>query len=148
MLYFDASALVKRYVREAESAHVRRLFTSTVPATSRYSAVEIASAINRRAREGAIEAASRTRAIAAMNRELDAVLLVELTSTIVDRSHALLKRHDLRAGDAVQLASCLHLQERIDRDVTMVTFDDRLSDAARREGLTLAPTSSSSRPAR
>ncbi len=32
MRYFDASALVKRYVREADSARVRRLFRSDVPA--------------------------------------------------------------------------------------------------------------------
>ena len=44
MRYFDASALVKRYVREEGSAKVRRLISSDTPATSRLSEVEVASA--------------------------------------------------------------------------------------------------------
>ena len=48
MRYFDASALAKRYVREKGSLKVRRLLASDVPATSRLSAVEIASALMRR----------------------------------------------------------------------------------------------------
>ena len=39
--YFDASALVKRYVRERGSVTVRRLLASHVAATSRLSEVEI-----------------------------------------------------------------------------------------------------------
>ncbi len=48
MRYFDASALAKRYVREKGSVKVRRLLSSHLPATSRYSALEIASALARR----------------------------------------------------------------------------------------------------
>jgi len=66
MRYFDASALAKRYVREKGSAKVRRLLSSDVAATSRYSAVEIASALARRAREGAISPDDRERTLAAL----------------------------------------------------------------------------------
>ncbi len=45
MRYFDASALVKRYLREKGSAEVRRLLASDTPATSRLSQVEVASAL-------------------------------------------------------------------------------------------------------
>jgi predicted nucleic acid-binding protein len=41
MLYFDANALAKRYVREKGSLEVRRLLASDVPGTSRYSVVEL-----------------------------------------------------------------------------------------------------------
>jgi hypothetical protein len=136
MRYFDASALVKRYVRERGSAKVRRLIASGTPATSRLSEVEIASAVGRRAREGAFSVAERDRALAALERDFSVMFVVELTAEITARARALLQRHELRAGDAIQLASCLYLQDQIGEDVSLIAFDDRLTQAARREGLT------------
>jgi predicted nucleic acid-binding protein len=51
--YFDASALVKRYVRETGSVMVRRLLAAGIVASSRLSEVEVSSGVIRRAREGA-----------------------------------------------------------------------------------------------
>lgn len=135
MRYFDASALAKRYVREAGSLKVRRLLASDVPATSRLSEVEIASALMRRTREGAISDEQRERAFLALEMDMAAMLVVELTPEVVTRAHALLKRHVLRAGDAIQLASCLHLKEELDDEMVMIAFDDRLNAAARLEGV-------------
>ncbi|MFN2446728.1 MAG: type II toxin-antitoxin system VapC family toxin [Vicinamibacterales bacterium] len=133
MRYFDASALAKRYVREKGSLKVRRLLSSDVPATSRLSAVEIVSALMRRSREGALTDKERRRALAALEADMAAMLVVELTPEIVTRAQALLMRHPLRAGDAIQLASCLYLQEELEDEPTLVAFDARLVAAARRE---------------
>ncbi len=135
MRYFDASALAKRYVREKGSLKVRCLLSVDVPATSRLSSVEIVSALIRRSREGAISEAQRERALAMVEADLAAMLVIELTPAIVGRAHALLRRHTLRAGDAIQLASCLYLQDAIDDEMTFVAFDRRLVDAARAERL-------------
>jgi predicted nucleic acid-binding protein len=135
MRYFDASALVKRYVREQGTTKVRRLLASGVPATSRFSAIEIASALARRAREGAFTDEARDGAIAAFETDLSGMLVVELTATIVTRAQALLRRHALRAADAVQLASCLYIQAELGEETSFVAFDDRLTTAARSEGL-------------
>ena len=62
----DASALVKRYVREAGSITVRRLLASGIPASSRLSEVEVSSGIIRRAREGAFTTPRRDRMLAAL----------------------------------------------------------------------------------
>jgi predicted nucleic acid-binding protein len=137
MVYFDASAIAKRYVREKGSLKVRRLLASGLPATSRYSAVEIASALARRAREGAISREDCERAMAALREDLTAMLVVELTPEVVTRAQALLRRHSLRAGDAVQLASCLHLRHELEEPITLVVFDDRLAAAARKEKVRL-----------
>ncbi len=137
MRYFDASALVKRYVRERGTAKVRRLLGSDVPVTSRLSAVEIAWARARRAREGAFSGASRDRALAAFDADLTGMLVVELTPGVVARAQTLLRRHALRAGDAIQLASCLYIREELGDDTSFVAFDDRLADAARAEGLAI-----------
>ncbi|MCA1586923.1 MAG: type II toxin-antitoxin system VapC family toxin [Acidobacteria bacterium] len=133
MRYFDASAPAKRYVREKGSLKIRRLLSSDVPATSRLSAVEIVSALMRRSREGALTDKERRRALAALEADMAAMLVVELTPEIVTRAQALLTRHPLRAGDAIQLASCLYLQEELEDEPTLVAFDARLVAAARRE---------------
>jgi predicted nucleic acid-binding protein len=132
MLYFDASAPAKRYVREKGSLKVRRLLASDLPATSRYSAVEITSALARRAREGDISAEDCERAVTALSEDLTAMLVVELTPEVVMRAQELLQRHSLRAGDAVQLASCLQLRDEVKEAVALVAFDDRLVTAARK----------------
>jgi predicted nucleic acid-binding protein len=138
MRYFDASALRKRYVREAGSVKVRRLLSSDTAATSRLSHVEIASALMRRFREGLLSEAKRESALVTLNEDLAAMLVVELTAQVVARSQGLLQRHSLRAADAVQLASCLHLREELEDDVSLVAFDERLVTAARKERVTLA----------
>ena len=66
------------------------------------------------------------------------MLIVELTAEVVIRAQALLQRHALRAGEAVQLASCLHLREELEDDMRLVAFDQRLVAAARKERLILA----------
>ena len=135
MHYFDASALVKRYVREKGSAKVQRLLAAEVAATSRLSAVEIASTVARRVREGHLPGEDRDRILAAVDRDMTAVLVVEITAAVLASAQRLLQRHSLRTGDAIQLASCLQLQEHSEDDVKFVGFDDRLLAAARAERL-------------
>jgi hypothetical protein len=99
--------------------------------------LEIASALARREREGAITLAERDRAIKKLNADLAAYILVELTPELSADAQALLLRHALRSSDAVQLASSLYLQRKIGERVLFAAFDDRLNNAARAEGLTL-----------
>ena len=100
--------------------------------------IEIASALARREREGAFTAAERDRAARRLNADLAAYILVELTPELSADAQALLLRHALRSGDAVQLASCLYLQRETGQRILFAAFDDRLNNAARAEGLTLA----------
>jgi uncharacterized protein len=136
--YFDASALVKRYVREPGSVTVRRLLALGGAATSRLTEVEVASALARRVREGAVSALERDRAVAALTVDVAAMLVVEVTPDLAVQARTLLERHPLRASDALQLASCLYVQEQIGDRVPLVAFDDRLIEAARREGVRVA----------
>lgn len=138
MRYFDASALAKRYVREQGSVRVRRLLASDVPATSRLSTVEVASALMRRSREGVFSDRERDRALIGLEKDMSAMLIVELTPEVAARARRLLERQPLRAGDAIQLASCLYLREELGEDVQFVAFDKRLAAAASQEGLTVA----------
>ena len=137
--YFDASALVKRYVREAGTVAVQRLLASATVATSRLSEVEVSSGIVRRAREGAFTARRRDGMLAAFERDLPALAIVELIPEITGQARTLLLRHPLRAGDAIQLASCLYLQRQLAESVAFIAFDRRLAAAAHSEGLVVIP---------
>ena len=94
-----------------------RWLASGPAATARLSAVEVASAPARRCREGAFSEAERDRALAALQEDLQALRVVELSP----------------------LASALFLRRELDEPVTLVVCDDRLRAAARAEGLTPAP---------
>ncbi|MBM3778016.1 MAG: type II toxin-antitoxin system VapC family toxin [Acidimicrobiia bacterium] len=134
MHFFDASALVKRYVREAGSTTVERLLDADMGAVSRLSEVEIASALERLTRDGACSVAERNRALSALEKDLRTLVTVEMTPTVVTQARALLQRHALRASDAIQLASCAYSQEQLQEDVTLVAFDRRLVVTWRAEG--------------
>jgi uncharacterized protein len=129
--------LAKRYVQEPGSASVRRQLRIGRIATSRLSAIEVASALARREREGAFTAVERDRALKRLNADLAAWILVELTAELTADAQTLLVRHILRSGDAVQLASCLYLQRETGERISFAAFDDRLATAAHAEGLTL-----------
>ena len=136
--YFDASALVKRYVAEAGSVAVRRLMREPV-ATSRLSEVEIASALARLAREGAMSAAERDRALERLTEDFQSFWVVETTREVVALARILLIGYPLRAGDALQLASCQYLRRELSDNMPMVVFDDRLVRAAREERVPVVP---------
>jgi len=104
------------------------------------SEVEVVSALTRRAREGDLAAADADRAIAALADDLTALHVVELLPEVTALARSLLRRHVLRAADAVQLASCLYLGERLAEQIPFVAFDHRLRAAARAERLRVLPS--------
>ena len=61
--YFDASALVKRYVHEQGSASVKRWLKTGAPATCRLTEAEISAALARRVREGDLTIEQRMTAL-------------------------------------------------------------------------------------
>lgn len=67
------------------------------------------------------------------------MFMVELTTEVVRRAVALLTRLSLRAGDGIQLASCLEVRDRLKLPCLFVCVDNRLLAAARQEGLSTAP---------
>ncbi|MBA3392601.1 MAG: type II toxin-antitoxin system VapC family toxin [Deltaproteobacteria bacterium] len=138
MNFFDASALVKRYVRETGSSTVRRLLREVTPAISRLTEAEVSSAFARRRREGTFSSRQHARALAALQSDLLRSHVIELSTDVVARVHVLVARHPVRAADALQLASAIVLREAVGR-VVFVAYDTRLREAARAEGFSLSP---------
>jgi predicted nucleic acid-binding protein len=118
---------------------VHRWLAAGLVATARLSAVEVASALARRCREGAFSQAERDRALAALEEDFSALSVVELSLPVAGEARALLVRHPLRAGDAIQLASALLLRRELGDTVVFAAYDDRLKSAAKAEGLGVFP---------
>ncbi len=96
--------------------------------------MEVASALARRARTGHCTVEQRDVWLARLDRELRSFLVVEVVPVVTSRARALLNAYALRASDAIQLASCYDLQDRLGHDVPFVVFDERLAAVARATG--------------
>lgn len=126
----DASAFVKRYLREAGSDVATAALESHAEwVCSRLGFAETLRAIGRKAGlQG--EQAERFRA------EWEAVSVVELDRLIAEDAARLSASEDLRTLDGIHLASALRLG--VTRTV-FATWDRRLHDAAARHGFAVLP---------
>ena len=147
VLFFDTSALVKRYdLQESGAERVRALCRQASGHTlviSRITSVEVASALNRKLREGRLTAARRDglwRLFRVHCRDQYRVVAVD--DDILRAAERLLFAHPIRAYDAVQLASALRvatLLEDLVSDVGFCTGDRTQAAAAQRERLAVEP---------
>jgi hypothetical protein len=133
--FWDASAVVPLVVEEPATPRVRGwLGDDPEMVTWGWTRVEIAGAVERRVREGAIDRAQRRRLLDEFGRlagEWD-----EVTDLVAVRAkaEALLARHSLRAADAGQLGAAL-LVAAEDPGILFLCLDERLATAAELEGL-------------
>jgi hypothetical protein len=134
MHYWDASAIVALCVEEDTSAKLRGLAEAEGIATWCLSAVEVRSAIERRAREGWLAPDSRETALATLRDLSDAWTEVAAIGPVRERALRLLAVHPLRTADALQLAAALVVTEDRPADHRFVCSDVRLGAAAEREG--------------
>ena len=136
MRYWEASAIVPLLVEESASADRRALLRADSEIATWWGTyVECESALCRLDREGAGSDriwAARDRLNAFANSWVD----VQPTESIRRHAMALLRIHPLRAADALQLAAALLVAERRSDVAAFVCNDQRLTSAARREGLT------------
>ncbi len=139
MRYWDTSALVPLVVEEPTTARVRELLGDDLEiVTWGWTSVELAGAVERRAREGALSRRQRRQLLDAfetLTRGWD-----EVTDLVAVRSRAvhLLARHPLRAADAAQLGAAL-LVAGGQPGFPFVCLDQRLGLAAEREGMSVLP---------
>lgn len=134
MIFWDTSAIVPLLVAEERSAQVARLLRAEPELVVWWGTpVECLSAIARREREdmGRASADSARAVLAAL-----ATAWTEMLASSEVREHAgrLLLRHPLRAADALQLGAALTWAEGRPSGHRFATLDERLREAARREG--------------
>ena len=140
MRYWDTSALVPLVIAEAETERMRSLVEEDPHVvTWAWTSVELASAVERRARQGELTREQRRSALARFAELAEA--WDEVTDVLMVRRRALavLARHPLRAADAAQLGAALAIAPEQGRPLGFVGLDERLLDAAEREGLRPVP---------
>jgi predicted nucleic acid-binding protein len=135
MRFWDASAVVPLLVREpAGDAMIAALQADSAMVVWWGTSLECASALARRERSGDLDAEGASVAFArlrALAREWDEVLPGPALRNLAQR---LLRVHPLRSGDALQLAAALIAAEHQPESLAFVCLDDRLRQAAEREG--------------
>lgn len=138
MHYWDASALVSLCIEEEGTPELRQLATGDI-VTWAVSRIEIASAIERRSRTGDLGLDARLRALTALRELADAWTEIQAVAPVCERALRLLAVHPLRAADAMQLAAALIAVSEQPRTHHFVCTDQRLREAASREGFRLLP---------
>jgi len=130
-VFADSSALAKLYFEETSSAETEMtLRGATALGVSALCVPEVVSAMNRRRREALLGAAPYRAAKAKFLNDMRDADLLPLSTSIVDRTIALLEKSPLRASDAVHVASALDW-----RCDLFVSGDERQIAAARKAGL-------------
>jgi hypothetical protein len=135
VIFWDTSAVVPLLVDEPESDRVRKFLEADPDLVVWWvTQVECLSALARRERDGVLTpdgADGARRVLAALSRVWAEVLASEEV-----RLHAgrLLRRHALRAADALQLGAAMTWARGAPAGHGLVCLDDRMRAAARAEG--------------
>ena len=135
MKFWDSSAVVPLLVPEAMSRSLQELYDADPVMFAWWGTeIECTSAIARRQPFGPLredvvaEAFARLSALRAGWHE------VEPGDEVRESAKRLLRVHDLRTADALQLAAAVFVAEARPSTLEFVSLDDRLLAAARREG--------------
>jgi len=140
IVYFDTSALVKRYLIETGSPDVEALWNNATRAVaSEILYDEMAATFARKKREVPADAESIERAHATFRTEWLSMRRVAVNDDVHRNVEDLLARHSLRGADAIHLASALLVRDALEQPVTFACADVKLVNAARAEGLTVVP---------
>jgi len=139
-LYFDTSALIKRYVNEAGSTDVREWIRSADDkATTLVTRAEMSATINRLLRMRHLSQEDYGDALEQFRADWMDYHRLPITETLVARADALACEHNLGGYDAIHLAAALTWQELLELPVTVVTYDRELAEAARTSGMVVLP---------
>jgi hypothetical protein len=136
--FWDASAIVPLLFAEPQrSALLAEIERDPVMLVWWGTPVECISAIARLEREGALglqEAAAAIERLKSLSLSWQEVLPSDAVRGTAQR---LLRVHPLRAADSLQLAAAVVAAERDPASLPVVSLDERLSDAATREGFAI-----------
>jgi hypothetical protein len=123
--FWDASAIVALLVAEASTRRLQALAAKEV---------ECVSALARLERDGVLDPQAITLALERLERLAAGWHEVDPSDAIREAAARFLRVHPLRAADALQLAAAFLAAERRPASLQVVTLDDRLGTAARKEG--------------
>lgn len=135
MRFWDASAIVPLLMMQTTTRAVQTLAAKDAGMLVWWAtAVECASAIARLEREGALDEAAAREAFHRLTQLATGWHEVDPSDSLRETAVRFLRVHPLRAADGLQLAAAFMAAERSPSSLEIVTLDDRLAAAARKEG--------------
>lgn len=135
MRFWDSSAIVPLLVAESSSVAVIAEYERDPELVVWWATeVECVSALARLEREGALDEPSMAFALERLDALVQAWQEVQPIVRIRQMAVRLLRLHGLRGADALQLGAALAVAEDQPASLQVVTLDDRLGQAAEREG--------------
>ena len=141
MRFWDASAVVPLLVPQAASPAVGAILRRDAVMVAWWGTdVECASALARLEREGRLSSAAVTQALARLDRLRAAWHEVLPSEAVREQARRVLRAHPIRAADALQLAAAVVASGQRPSTLPVVCLDERLSEAARREGFAVEAT--------
>jgi predicted nucleic acid-binding protein len=136
--FWDASAIVPLLVAEPTTRRVQALAKRDPDMLVWWgSEVECASALTRLERAAALDAKRGALASDRLRQLANGWHEIEPSEIVRESAMRFLRVHPLRAADALQLAAAFIAAERRPASLQIVTLDQRLADAARKEGFAL-----------
>jgi predicted nucleic acid-binding protein len=140
MKFWDSSALVPLLAAERRTRAVQALYARDTDVVVWWGTqVECASAIARLERDGALSPSDAAESFSRLDALAPSWMQIDPSDEIRESARRFLRVHPLRAADALQLAAALVAAERRPPTLSLVTCDDRLRDAAGKEGFLLDP---------
>lgn len=138
MKFWDSSAIVPLLVNDSATARLQKLALADAAMFVWWGTeVECASAISRLEREGALDAQAAGDAFDRLRDLSGAWHEIEPVDEVRETAVRFLRVHPLRATDALQLAAAFIAGERRPPSLEIMTLDERLAAAARKEGFVL-----------
>jgi len=138
MKFWDASAIVPLLVAEPTTATLQTLARKDQAMLVWWATeVECASAMARLERDGSLDEPAGRAAFDRLKQLAGGWHEVDPSDAVREAAVRFLRVHPLRAPDALQLAAAFIAAERRPSSLEIVTLDDRLAGAARKEGFVL-----------
>jgi predicted nucleic acid-binding protein len=136
--FWDASAIVPLLTEEATTERLRGLARRDPGMfVWRASEVECVSALARLERSAVLDVNGVRHALDRLRKLADRWHEIEPSEVIRENAMRFLRVYPLRAADALQLAAGFIAADRRPASVQFVTLDERLADAAQKEGFSL-----------
>ena len=140
MRFWDASGIVPLLVEERGRDALFEILEKDSSILAWWGTpIECVSAIARRERDGSLAAKDAAQALARLRMLAESwseIIASEQVRTVAQR---LLRVHPLRAADSLQLAAAIVAADAAPRSLPFVCLDERLAEAAEREGFTVEP---------
>jgi len=129
--YFDSSSLVKFVITEIGSKENLNIWNlSSEKVTSQLARTEMHSTLMRRVREGSMPASAVRGRLDAMHKLFADVVLVDISSEVIDASCEVVQSSSLKCADAIHLATALMVRADL-----FSSSDKKLCAAASESGI-------------